>query len=431
MQQIDLAEWQETLVPDVTLSDRDRKLVARVSGDEKQGRVDIDELRTGVRIRAKSWVGVLCFEQVTVRIVPKLAGGNLGLLDMLAYTSGLKALRRNRSRRTLQSGNRDSLFDFIALLLADATERIVQQGLLHDYVLQEADLPVLRGRLRVNEQVRRRFGRIDRLECRYDDHLSDVPENQLLAAALEACYARVTDASVRLRIHRLHTVFHRTCDLRSVAIESLLEPMRYHRLNAYYADAHGLARLILQALSVDDLLSLGKVDSFAFLLDMNALFEAFVEQLMRQLLGDVGRVHAQHSDRSILWDVTRSKPYGQIRPDLLVESYAEPRRRLVMDAKYKLYDEKKISSADIYQSFLYAFAYAMPETLPQSLLLYPSGSSRTESKVIRVKHQSARRLAQIEAVGIHLPSILDELTQQTRPQIQSLQTLCLQALHGA
>lgn len=283
MQQIELAEWGEKIIDNVSLSDRDRKLATRIGGSDQQGRVDIDELRTGVRIRAKSWVGVLCFEQFTVRIVPKLAGGNVGLLDMLAYTSGLKALRRNRSRRTLQRGERDSFFDFIALLLADATERVVQQGLLYDYVMQESDLPVLRGRLRVNEQVRRRFGRIDRLECRYDDHLSDVVENQLLAAALAACYGRVTDTGVRMRIHRLHTIFHKLCDLRTVTLDDLLVPLRYHRLNAYYADAHALARLILQALSIDDLLSLGKVDSFAFLLDMNALFEAFVEQLTQAI----------------------------------------------------------------------------------------------------------------------------------------------------
>jgi 5-methylcytosine-specific restriction enzyme subunit McrC len=347
---------------------------------------------------------------------------------MLAYTSGLKALRRNRSRRTLHSGAKDSLFDFIALLLADATDRVVQEGLLHDYVLQEADLPVLRGRLRVSEQVRKRFGRVDRLECRYDDHLSDVPENQLLAAALEACYARVADQGVRLRIHRLHTLFHKTCDLRHTDVQTLLEPMRYHRLNAYYGDAHELARLILRALSVDDLLALGKVDSFAFLLDMNQLFEAFVEKLVRQLIGRDGRVHAQFRDRSILWDVTRGKPYGQIRPDLLIESHDEPPSRLVLDAKYKLYDEKKIGSADIYQSFLYAFAYAMPGTLPQSLLIYPAGSTRSDNQVIRVKHRSERRLAQIEAVGIHLPTVFNELMQQDRPHLQALQTLCLHML---
>jgi hypothetical protein len=31
--------------------------------------------------------------------------------------------------------------------------------------------------------------------------------------------------------------------------------------------------------------------------------------------------------------------------------------RVAIDAKYKLYDERRLSSGDVYQSFLYAYAY--------------------------------------------------------------------------
>ena len=48
---------------------------------------------------------------------------------------------------------------------------------------------MLRGRLMMREQYLRRFGRIDVLECRFDDYDADIPENQLLAAALGVALA--------------------------------------------------------------------------------------------------------------------------------------------------------------------------------------------------------------------------------------------------
>src|SRR5690606_18903773 len=67
--------------------------------------------------------------------------------------------------------------------LADAflalTRRALGQGLLKGYVTVEESLPVLRGRIRESEQLRRRFGRAVPLEVRYDEYSVDIPENQL------------------------------------------------------------------------------------------------------------------------------------------------------------------------------------------------------------------------------------------------------------
>ena len=78
----------------------------------------------------------------------------------------------------------------LALLLAEECRRVVRAGLLADYIEREEDLPILRGRLLLDRQVLRRFGRLDRLECRHDEHERDILENRILAAALRACGRR-------------------------------------------------------------------------------------------------------------------------------------------------------------------------------------------------------------------------------------------------
>ena len=68
-----------------------------------------------------------------MRVVPKLAGDNIGLVEMIEFATGLDSLRRSSSARSLHAEG-TGLFDLIALLLAEGTELILRGGLLADYV---------------------------------------------------------------------------------------------------------------------------------------------------------------------------------------------------------------------------------------------------------------------------------------------------------
>ena len=50
-------------------------------------------------ITARSWVGVVRFERFEVRVVPKLAGNNIGLVEMIEFATGLDSLRGSSSAR--------------------------------------------------------------------------------------------------------------------------------------------------------------------------------------------------------------------------------------------------------------------------------------------------------------------------------------------
>jgi 5-methylcytosine-specific restriction enzyme subunit McrC len=403
-------EWQKKLLPGLTLSPNDRKLAAQLSHGEA-GWVGIDELRTGVRVQARSWVGVMRFDTFEVRIVPKLAGGNLKLVQMLALTGGLDALRRSRGLRQIEAEEDAHLFDLIVLLLAESCERLVAGGLLHDYVQQEQALPVLRGRLLVEQQIRQRLGQIDRLECRYDDRSSDVLENQILAAALALCRTRVSRPDVRVRVRRLYGLFSAACATAELDLCNARQTLIYHRLNEHYREAHELAWLVLEGMGIKDLLATGQVRSFAFLLDMNALFEQFIYRFVEwSLRGFPYRVRYQHRDRSIIWDVTHHRSYTRVVPDLLIETVPARPERFVIDAKYKLYDQRRLSTGDIYQSFLYAYAYnSQATTTPDALLLYPASQPAGESVHLQIRNAAQRAGASVQALGVSIPQALAEM----------------------
>jgi len=99
---------------------------------------------------------------------------------------------------------------------------------------------------------------------------------------------------------------------------------------------------------------------------MNRLFEQFLWRVLNTLCSRNNlRVRYQLKNRSVLWNGLKNKPYSNIIPDFLVDlpsASSEMKSCLPVDAKYKLYDELKVGNADIYQCFLYAFAYEQSQS---------------------------------------------------------------------
>ena len=418
-----LREWQAIARPDLALREEDRPLAAQL-GAGANGRLAIDELRAGLRIAARSWVGVVRFADFDLVVEPKLAGDHAGLVEMLAFTTGLGALRRLAGGRTIDvtAGGLD-LFDLLALLFADACDRTLRGGLLADYATREGMLPALRGRLLADRQLTRHFGRVDRLACRYDERTSDIPENIILAAALEVCAGRVADDDVRLRIRRLATLLGDACDPTGADLRRIRETLVYTRQNAHYREAHELAWFILDGLGIPDLLRLGATHGLAFLLDMNALFERFIWRILERIAEPRGlRVRYQRKDRSILWNAGADRPYGSVIPDLLLDRPGHP-GALAIDAKYKTYDAKRLSNDDLYQTFLYAFAYGhrADASPPRALLLYPAASPTPTETIVAIRDSATHTLGTIYAFGLHIPSLLREVRDNTPgPQAQHL-----------
>jgi 5-methylcytosine-specific restriction enzyme subunit McrC len=405
---VDLAEWQTVERGDLPdLTDGDLALAAALA--EGDGRLIVEELRDFTRIRSTSWVGVVRFSTFEVHVVPKYVGGNLGILQMLSFTRGLDALERAPAIRQLSTDG-VHLIDLLGLLLAEEAHAIARDGLLSDYVEREDLLPVLRGRLRVLDQVTRHPSRVDVLECQFDEFETDIPENQLVAAGLDAARRYCSNDLVRWKLGRVRSLFSEACDATALDPIYAREAPDFNRRNEHYRYAHEYARLLLRRLAVNDIYAPGGSRSFAFLLDMNRLFEDFVASLLRRELEPIGLdVASQRRDRSLLEDVATGRSYGQVIPDFLIGGdSAGIRRRLPVDAKYKLYGSKKLDPADLYQLFFYAYAYRSNGPTPgRSLILYPSSEpSRTD---VRVRTAAGLTGAVISAIGIDVEAILSRM----------------------
>jgi 5-methylcytosine-specific restriction enzyme subunit McrC len=103
------------------------------------------------------------------------------------------------------------------------------------------------------------------------------------------------------------------------------------------------------------------------------------------------------------------------------------RIRLPVDAKYKLYDARRLDPADVYQAFFYAYAYhrpgADPTSQPSALLVYPSSEAGARV-ALRVRREDGATTARISAIGVHIPATLraiDNHTIGTLPEVLEVQ----------
>ena len=402
-------EWNTTVLEGVTLGADDRRLAKDLSATN---RLEVEELRAGLRIRSKSWIGVVRLSKIEIQIHPKLSGDNVRVIEMIELTQGLDILKRMPGIREIDT-NGKSLMDLLAMMLIHEAERLIRNGLLSDYVEQVDELPVLRGRILADRQVLKRFGRVDRVICQFDDRSQDIPENQVLAIGTQLCARFATDEAIRRKAREISHILRQTCSPSAFDVRRGDSQIVYNRMNAIYEDAHQLCWLIIRMCGVKDFYASSTITSFAFMLDMNRLFEEFVYKLVEHILdAKVWKVIKQVSSRSIVWNDTANRSYATVRPDIVLR-HQETGRVLTIDAKYKLYDTKKINSADIYQSFLYAFGFhkELSQHLPQSILLFPASSTDSQPLDLKIRDMGRAPIAQVFAQGLPIPEAIDEVKE--------------------
>jgi 5-methylcytosine-specific restriction enzyme subunit McrC len=396
-QVLGLSEWSSwTALPGSLTRDDQRLVDALEAGGETSARLDVRERFGRVEVRTRSWVGRVRIANTEIIIRPKLAGLEPGLIQMLEVVGGLQRLSRLPSERTLAIGASGGLFDLLAILLADEIARLIREGLNLGYDAREEDLRVLRGRLSIKDQALRHFGKVERLACRFDELDNRTPENELLLLALAAA-ARVslapeTRSLVRRVLTELTDQLGPDAEPRPEALLRRLVPPwepDSNRQLSRYRNAVELAWLILEHQLVERPLTEGAVRSFAFLMDMNVLFERYLTHWLGSKLRAHGlRVSAQASHLA-LRDLASGHTLGAIRPDILVSRNGS--RPIAVDAKYKRYAGRDELArphppmSDLTQALLYAQVYGGPVSPRRTLLVFPVETANPERRSLELR----------------------------------------------
>lgn len=389
MKKLDLREYKKSEPVSLSVAERDvlRDVFPNTLAIEPAEGVEND-----YHLTPASTIGALRVGDLSVSIRPKLPIARV--LYLASYAMGALRLREE----AFEFAEAPTLIEVLALALTAAARQGFARGLLHGYRTEEESLYTVRGRIRIDEQVRRRFGVPLPVEVRYDDFTEDISANRLVKAAAARLgqlrisrESRIALARIDARLENVSLVEYRANEVPEV---------RFDRLNEHYRKVVTLARLILRHQTIET--ERGTVPAVGFLMDMNRVFEEFVRRALREKLGLSDRTFpppGKPPPDPIFLDkkTTDKKTRIKLKPDL---SWWEGSTcTFVGDAKYKRIRDERVPNADLYQ----LLAYATALNLPGGLLIYAKGEA--DEIVHRVRHAGKR----LEIAALDLSGSIESL----------------------
>ncbi|HOB99445.1 MAG TPA: hypothetical protein PKM43_11945 [Verrucomicrobiota bacterium] len=342
-------------------------------------------------IKATSFVGVVQLGQRVVQVLPKMHRPQLderrdraecerqataNLLFLLSYTGKLRVTEPEIAHLTRRS---TPLSEVLYWLFASQLWKAVSRELLRGYVTVEERLDAIKGRWRVTAQAQRPdCWRRDRFDVAYDEFTEDNLPNRLFRATALRMTRWAQWSETRSHLAQLRSVL---ADVMEITPQPPDFPTAAQWIQRYRRRA-GEGQMYRPLLKLAEMFwtgagpqpSPGRLDSFAFMFDMNQLFEEFIAEFIRRELREVWQsrgwtFHAQSGTRHLLRDES-GKDRFRLTPDIRFET-DNNETTLILDTKYKLLDTTAarlgVAEADAYQMFAYAKRYDCPRVA----LLYP------------------------------------------------------------
>lgn len=328
--------------------------VATVSPGQVTGTYDI---------RVGNVVGTMSLGDLQITIQPKLP---VQTVMWLLSESGVDP----RWREEVAALASTDIVEVLTRLYMRELDLIFQRGLSSGYrQLETADV-VLRGRLRLHEQIGRRFGLLYPLEIQYEEFDRNTPENRtLLSAALVLEHIlRDGGSSLATDVSRRMPLF---AGVDALTAGGFRPPTRLSRLNEHYADALAIAGLILDGVGLSE--EYGAHAGRGIIFPMWKVFERFVARVLTRHVED-RTVDAQYSTRLFV----DGRPSVQLRPDIVISRGSSITD--VIDTKYKNADP---SSADLHQMCAYAAVLGVTDVT----LLY---AERIQSQTLTIAGSGVR-----------------------------------------
>jgi 5-methylcytosine-specific restriction enzyme subunit McrC len=362
-----------------SLSLYETRAIARLS--QKMG-VEVlkPTLRNGkISFQARQFVGVLRLGQRTLQVLPKIHRSTIAPQDSINEAScNLLWMLDYAGYLTIKESNLASLqrthnwFETLIYLFASHLKRQWLQSAHLSYQTLDAVLPVLKGKWRIPAQMRRPEQQ-HRFAVSYDEFTHDNPLNRLLRYVVELLWKLTRDSQNRQLLSDLRYWMDDVTLLPTFPL-STAQTIQLTRLNQHYQPLLNLALLFLQHLGLS--LSANDQTSFAFMFDMNRLFESFLTRFLqrhrRAILPEslkASRILPQSHQATLHLAQHQSQPVFRLKPDIVLRNPSG--YPMLMDVKYKRLNPSDrtlgITAADLYQMTAYLQRFATP----QVILIYP------------------------------------------------------------
>ena len=340
--QLTITEFERIYQHDIDKKDfKDIENFILKNSDENASFLRIASGVGGKFIQARNYVGVLQTKSgLTIEILPKITDKTDTYKSKTVFLKMLKSLKnfpaKSSNLASLKTQNLPLLEIFISMFLCEL-EALVKKGIKSDYVALEENLKFLKGKLNINEQIKRNSIHKERFYVEYSEFLSDIKINQIIKTTLKFLYKKSNSSKNQQKIRELLFIFDDVSECEDY--KNFFAKLVINRQVKHYEQTLLWCKIFLLNNSFtphkgDDL-------AFALLFDMNALFESYVGNFIKKSFPST---ILQHSEKHL---VEYPKSF-KLRPDIFLKD------KFIADTKWKIIKLKDdISQADLYQLYAY------------------------------------------------------------------------------
>ena len=346
------------------------------TGDEEYSDA-LEFLKVGYRrnvgdyVSVNNYVGLIQMQNgYQIQVLPKIDFGHD--MDSKNEQSKRVFLRMRRSMRGFPSKvfneanlkmDRMTLYEIFINMYLQEVRTLVKHGIKSAYVAREDNLNFYKGKLVVNEHIRRNAAHRERFYVHYDEYLVDRAENRLVKATLLKLQSITNSAENQKEIRQLLTSFEMVRP--SVNHQKEFSKVVIDRNTKDYDILMRWSRVFL--LNKSFTTCSGGTSARALLFPMEKLFESFVARQLKKVLLDLDWEVSSQDTGYFLFDSPRQ---FALRPDIVITR--DDGSKIILDTKWKsLIDKPRInygiSQADMYQMYAYSKKYGTSEIW----LLYP------------------------------------------------------------
>jgi len=354
--QITLTEFERIHQHDISKKDFfDIENFILKNSDENPPFLRIASGSGGKFIQARNYVGVLQTKSaLTIEILPKITDKNDTERSKAVFIKMLKTLKnfpfKSSNFASLKTQNLPLLEIFISMFLYEL-ETLVKKGIKSDYITLKNNLKFLKGKLNINEQIKRNSVHKERFYVEYSEFLSDIKINQIIKTTLKFLYKKSNSSKNHQKIRELLFIFDEVSICEDY--KDFFAKLVINRQVRHYEQTLLWCKIFL----LGDTFTPHKGDdlAFALLFDMNALFESYVGNFIKKKHPGTS---LQHSEKHLVEDPKSFK----LRPDIFLEG------KFIADTKWKIIKSRDdILQADLYQLYAYGKKYECGELY----LIYP------------------------------------------------------------
>ncbi|NEW62319.1 restriction endonuclease [Granulicatella sp. zg-ZJ] len=352
------------------------EFIHEFSGDEKNAdALDFMHIsykrNVGDIVTIKNYVGLIQMNSgYQIQILPKISfdsGEDTGNKETKRiFLKMLKSMKDFPSKVFNDSSlkvDRMNLYEIFINMYLQEVRQLVKRGIKSAYVGQEDNLKFYKGKLLTSQHIKTNMAHRERFYVAYDEFHPNRSENKLVKATLLKLQKLTTSTENSKEIKQLLTTFEMVEP--STNYTKDFSQVKIDRNTKDYEMLMQWSKVFLMNKSFTTFS--GKNTSRALLFPMESVYESYVVQQIKKVLGPAGwEVSSQDKGYYLFMDPRRQ---FALRPDIVCK---RGDRIVIMDTKWKSLINSEhanygISQSDMYQMYAYSKKYETSEIW----LLYP------------------------------------------------------------